>query len=161
MVADVSKVEVQEDLLHYKVHQGDLFFVSDRQTSAAAVEYLLKTGAKRLHFRIFLKTGGKVSIDFLESPSVTVNGTALTAQPFNRSENNPIVSTFFRGPTYSLGTVFKVDQSGFGTSPGTAQAGGTGDGEELVLPANSNYIVKLTPAASTDIISMFEVYETN
>ena len=161
MIADVSQIEVQMEAIHYKIHTGEFYVASDRLTTAAVTEYLITTGAKRAHIRPSIKTGGKVSIDYIGPVTPSVNGTAIAAQQFNRGFANSALTTFFRGPTYSGSTVVLVDQSGFGTNPGSAQAGIAGNEEEVLLPPSTSYVVKLTPAASTDIVLRFEFYETN
>jgi hypothetical protein len=161
MIADVSKIEVQIGELHYKVHTGELYFVSDRLTTDGTTEYLITTGAKKAHIRILVKTGGKVSIDYIGPVTPSVNGSAITAQQWNRGYANTAVTAFFRGPTYTGGTVILVSQSGFGSNPGSAQSGIDSNDEEAILPPNTSFVVKLVPAASTDIIVRFEFYETN
>lgn len=147
-----------EDYLDVLTDQGKLFHASDVQTTGSELNYLFKVGAKVANLFIVLSTGAKCLAVILKGATVTADGTEIASQNFDDTSINTLGFKFFRGPTYSGGTLYRNSQSGFGTNPGQAVSGGSSS-RRYKLPAGSKYILKLTPSASMDIVTHIIVFE--
>jgi hypothetical protein len=160
MVSDITKVEVQLDFMHWLVHKGYLFFLDEVQTAATVQKYTVTTGATPLHYRVTIASGAKVGITILKDVTITVAGTALTPKRYNNAvTTTTLLSVFQKGATYTGGTSFKVNQSGFGSTPGQAQSGSIGQDIEYIIPANASWAIEIDPSVSTDIVSASTFYE--
>ncbi len=160
MQSDISKVEVQMDFMHWLVHKGYLFFLDEVQTASTVQKYTVTTGATPLHYRVSLASGAKVTISILKDVTITVAGTALTPKRYNSSvTTTSLLSVFQKGTTYTGGTAYKSNQSGFGSTPGQAQSGSVGQDVEYIIPPNSSWAIEMTPSVSTDIVSVSTFYE--
>lgn len=160
MVSDITKAEVGLSYLHWRIHRGELFYISDRVTGSATVEYLIRVGEYPLHIRWAIQSGLATPIDIIKGVTPTVNGSAVTVNNFNETSANTLTATWFKGPTYTGGTVKKLEQAGSGTTPGKASLGASGTGEEeIVWDANTNYVIKIAPASSTTFVILASMNE--
>lgn len=161
MIADTDGTEVQTELPVYKCHQGDIYYVADIQTSGTAINYHIKTGAKKVHFIGALTTGAKVTYQLYKQSTITADGTALPIYNHNHNSTNTMLATVFRGAIASNnGTLFRNGQAGFGSTPGQAVTGQVLQGIEYVFLPNTDYLLIHTPSTSTDMIFIMEMYET-
>lgn len=160
MISDITKTEVSLTYLHWRIHKGELFYISDRVTGAGAVEYLVKVGDYPLHIRWAIQAGLATPIDIIKGVTSTVAGTAVASYNYNNSSVKTLTATFSKGPTYTGGAVIKLEQAGNGTNPGSAMLGASGTGEEeIVFAANTEYVIKLAPTASTTFIILASMNE--
>lgn len=144
---------------HALVHMGRLFFVSDLTTSGSAIVFRVSVGTSVLNINFSLKTGAKVTVAVIEGATITGAGTPLTVQNYNRIVGGSLNTLVFKGSTYTGGTTFRVNQSGFGTSPGTASTGQDITKIEYVFKPSTEYIVLYTPSTSTDTVTIMDMYE--
>lgn len=143
------------------VRQGRLYFVNRHvEASSAALAIHIKTGAKAVNYRPSTSTGGKVVVNIIEGVTATVDGTAIVSRNYNRnkSDDGGLTRAFY-APTYTGGTVIKINQSGFGSSPGHAVPGASSAGLFYKLKPNTSYVFLQTPAASTDQVYTADYYE--
>lgn len=160
MNADFSQTEVSIEQLHWMIHQGLLFNVTDTTTGASPVVFLVKVGSKALHMRYMIESGAACTIAMNETVTASVDGSAKTVVNYNRNSANTILTTWFKGPTITVpGTTIETDQSGFGTSQGKATSGTNFPDIEYVLKNNTNYTITLTPGTSTTVIFKAVMYE--
>lgn len=146
------------------VHDGVAFnfsFVG----SISGVTYLLgRTNGKTVHllgYHLVAATNA-VLVEFFEAPTVTNDGTAQTVVARNR--NNPSVAALsvFSGSTVSAdGTLLNTSKV-FASGQGANRVGGdTTIPIEWLLKPNTDYIFKLTPAATTEVTADFTWVETD
>ncbi len=161
MNADFSKTEVQIDQLHWKIHNGILFNVTDTVTGSAAIVYYFKTGLSMVHLRYVVSSNAACSIALNEGVTSSANGSAKTIVNYNRNSANVALTTCFKGPTITgAGTTIDVDQAGFGTTQGQASSGSNFVDIEYDLKPSTNYTITLTPGTSTMTIFKAIFYET-
>lgn len=159
ILIDPTRAQVVVDWMHHLVHLGELFFISDVTTTASPVVYRFKTGSKELHIKFTLSTGLKVAAQILEDVTITLAGTLQTKQNYNRDSAKTLETLVYKGSTYTGGTAFRNNQSGFGTTPGLAASGNNSTGIEYNFAPNTEYILLLTPTASTDLVLIADFYE--
>jgi len=135
-------------------------------TISAAYKIGFKTpsvaSGKYVHWR---PTGISSSANYVAA--ILYEGDAFTGgdavTPINRYRASIIGSsmqTFAKGVTVTpSGTI--IDLDGFGTSgtPNNRSGGGSKSDEELVLKANTNYVLQLTPAGETVCTAKLFWYE--
>lgn len=147
------------DHVHELIHEGRAFFASDVRTTGSAVTYRISVGAKDLHITFDVETSLKVSLAIIEGVTITGAGSAWASYNYNRESSNTIGATFFIGSTYTGGTVFRTNQSGFGTNAGNAKSGTSRATIEYIFRPNTEYILLATPSASADIRVIADFYE--
>ncbi len=151
---------VSLDYFHNLIHLGKLFFMSDRVTGSSAQRvYLIRTGSKSCHVRIFLNAGSATPTELIKGVTVVTTGVAETLFNYNLSSVNLVEATIYSGSTFSGGSVFRENQAGFGNTPGSATSGVMTSAIEYVIPPNTDIILRASPATSTDTVTIIELYE--
>lgn len=152
---------------HYRIHIGEGFHFSDKQTitSAATLRYLLRNPAANYpHFRdlsVSASGGTPCDIYLYEAPTVTGTGTAQTVRNHNRNTADGAEDlAIYLGPTVSAnGTQLTYRQI---PVSGLFGLGGGADGDigiEWILKPSTDYLVSVTnnhgSATATVGIAMF------
>lgn len=150
---------VSIDHIHELVHEGRLFFISDVRITSTPLVYWISVGDKCAHIAFDINTSLKVGIQIIEGVTITGAGTALLTQSYNREHNVGCDVIISHGATYTGGTVFRTNQSGFGTNAGSARSGSSRASAEYEFSPNTEYILLLTPSASADIVVIADFYE--
>ena len=149
-------------LLHQKVHEGDLYNVSDFQTilNAGTLDYFIQTGATVFpHIGFAFESGGDLEIHIYEDTTVTAPGTALSVWNIKRSSTNVAASLFYHTPTVNvLGTdifsnwiIAGEKQKTFGGGDGSLARGAP----EWNFNSNTGYLIRMINQASVDIVITF------
>ena len=160
MVSDITKTEVGLSYLHWRIHKGQLFYISDRATGSAAVEYHVKVGEYPLHIRWAVQAGLATPIDIIKGVTPSNDGTALASRNFDNTSTNTLTTTWYKAPTYTGGTTIKYEQAGNGTNSGNSSLGASGTGEEeIIFDANTSYIIKLAPSGTTTTVMFASMNE--
>lgn len=152
-----SGVPVFIDEEHHEIHCGDSYSVSRSVDLAngASDDILVivpneqGTGQnqKLYHLLISYLTELETHYYLYEGPTVTGNGTQLTAYNRNRNSLNTTGLTFYFGPTVTgTGTLIKERHHGSGRSSGSD----TRDAGEWVLKNNTSYLIRLTNATANN-----------
>lgn len=150
----ISLHEGNIDVVHSMIHQGKYYGVNDSDSSVdiVAPKYWRITSPNspiRCHFIFELDIGGSGGlVEFFEAPTVSTNGTALTA--FNSDRNSANTATLVAAfdPT-SGGDGTRIRHGMVGTSGGPIRVGGSiGSRSEILLKANTHYFIKFTPTAN-------------
>lgn len=151
------------DILHHKVHDGEVFIVSDIDTdvdTASPKYWHIKTPAGiKFHMRINLETDTGGLVEFFEDPTTTGDGTALVAYNADRNAAKTTTVEFYYDPTVSNdGTRIQVARIGAGRDK---KLGGIARAQvEWILKKNEQYLVKITPDANDAEVTMnLEGYE--
>ncbi len=144
------------DVVHYKVHQGDFYSVSDYDSDVDILSpkyWHIKTPDTSVRFHVSIKVSGSLAglVDFFENPTLSNDGTSLTPNNNNRNSVKTSSLSFYYDPTVSNdGT----------NQPASKIGGGVRTGSEFILKQNMSYIVKFTPAADNTAVSFTcEFYE--
>jgi len=160
---DPSGSQATIGYMHHLVHEGKLFYLNRRvRGSAAAVEILVRVGALPLHVSIVAKAGAASPADIIRGVSVTNTGTSLPFRNYNETyQDDALLSKAFHSPTYTGGEVRRENQAGFGTNPGVATSGDTngGDRHEYWFRPNTDYVIKVAPTTTTDVVIIADCYE--
>jgi len=150
------------------LHEGLVYRVSGKITgweNAAVEEYLIRTPAgSNIHWQhLHLSLGrGDIDIEMFEGPTSSADGASLASsmiQPNRQSSNTPTALLFY-GPTITDdGTLlhttwFPPTASGVGQS--ASGLVGVTPGEEWVLAAGTDYLVRLTNNSGATITYGFE-----
>ena len=150
------------------IHEGNCFDVSGtgtlNATTQASYTFVSVIGDIPMHFHSFDVTAddGPVTIELIESPTVTVQGSAVT--PLNRNRASTITSdaSVYANSTVTDGTVLATRQI-YGGDVGAHGQGGSGAiAEEWVLSPNTTYAVRITNddlLASVNFSASFFYYE--
>jgi hypothetical protein len=150
------------DLYSASICIGELQFISDVTTGSGDVAFLFKIGSKPVKIFFSVSTGLKVSASIIEAVNLTSNGTAVQIRNYNRLfPDNGLEMKVYKGPTYTGGETFRVNQSGFGSAPGMAATGSVQWQSGYVFKPETNYVLLLKPAASTDIVTLANFMEKN
>lgn len=135
---------------HHKVHSGSHFIFSDTfvLTSAASKEYIIQTGTNTSYSHFVFNVGCNVSTNFNFYETVTVGTVGAAINTFN---NNRVLGTapktaIFSDPTNStVGSSLVVFRTGSSAGvQGAASGQSNRAGEEFILKANTNYLVRIT-----------------
>jgi len=139
-------------LEHAKIHQGDAYAISGKETGLAnaATAYIYAvTGASHIHWRAASVTteNGEVDIAFYEAPTVSANGTLVPSFNKNRVSTNTSDLTVYAGPTVTdngtlLETGWVPPTGGVGSHASGGEVERVG-GEWILLP-NSSYLISIT-----------------
>lgn len=162
MIKNRFGYDVGMEFIRHMIDLGRLYFFSVRTAaSASPLIYHLKTGANRVSISLSLDVGAKTTIDIIEAPTITADGTAEKIYNHNRNfKDDDLTAKFFIGATYTggTGTVIRKNQSGFGTSPGLAASGASLPGSGYQLKPNTSYVFLITPNTN-DTIFIGELFE--
>ena len=150
----IIAVEMSETItLDRLVDQGKLFFIQTRTPASTATRYLLiRTGAKRLNLLVSIESSGAALVNFVEAPATVTGTSALVSRNFNRNyPDDALLSKIYSVTGYTGGTNISPNQSGFGSIPGRAVSGQTGDPVKYTLKPNTDYIYEVDPVGTTTI----------
>lgn len=164
-----SKLVRSVDWSHEEIHRGHFFSIfhhdADVDTDALTL-YRLTTRLKNPHLQLSLIASAAVTLTMFEGPTLTGAGTILPSTNMNRSypEGSYAIADMVvaRDCTVSAnGTQLDYAIRVQAASTGPSQAGGNdGSRHEIILAANTNYLVILTPDASNAKTWLtFEWYE--
>ena len=149
------------DWEHYKTHEGEHFFYRDFVTlgNNANQSILLRTGNCSVHIIMqFYSDNGAFNVSLWEYPTTSNNGTHVNYWNSNRNFTNINCLNITISPTLStFGTMLFKEQAGSGTKVG----GDIRGRNEIILNANSIYLVRITNVATTsnDINYHFDWYD--
>ena len=149
---------------HAYIHQG-LAFTSIINTGSISSIYKISFKTPSVADSLWVHwrpTGVTSSADYVEleiyEGDAFTGGTSVT--PINRNRNSTTSSAmqaFYKGTTVTLaGTI--VESAGVGSAGGffSSSGGAASADQELVLKANTNYTIAITPAGTTTCI--FELF---
>ena len=150
---------------HNQIHLGQMFSGTHKVTvSDGGGTYKMLAivdSAQTAHFRgiAVQSDGGPFNVDLYESPTVTDNGTALTAYNNNRnSSTTPTLATYYGSTTSANGNLLE----GF-LVPGTRGVAGREVSEEWILKLSTTYLILITNntsgAGTSDFVITFMWYE--
>lgn len=152
MVTNRFGYKVFLDFIRHMIDKGAVHVFSFRVASGSTpVPYRLKTGENRVGLSLYISSSGATAIDLIEGPTITANGTASTLFNLNRNEkDNSLLTKLYTGATFTggTGTIFKRNQSGYGTNPGQAASGDSSRGSGYQLKPNTEYIILVTPTSA-------------
>lgn len=155
--------EVGLDFIRQLVDEGRVFTFSFRVASGSTpVVYRIKTGDNRVSLSLSVSSSGGTTYDLIEAPTITTNGSASTLYNLNRNyKDDNLLTKLYTGAAYTngTGTIFKSNQSGYGTNLGQAASGDAAPGSGYQLKPNTEYVILVTPtsAAFTIIGELFEI----
>jgi len=148
---------------HHKVHHGDMFTISDVDTSvdiAAPKYWRVHTSAvKEVHVEVKVSASNAAVAYIYETPTVSTAGSALALVNRNRRSLKLLGATAFYDTTVSAdGTLLEVQRVGTGQGQ---QGMNTGErGEEFVFDLNKDYIFKVVVGANgTSVEIHINLYE--
>ena len=136
---------------HHEIHEGNHYACQDYDgdvDTGAAKYWLVKTPntTTRIHliFKTILSKNG--TVEFFENPTITDNGSALTACNNDRNSANTATLLCYYDPTVTDdGTRLNVNVMGTdGTGVAGSSGGNTQREDEFVLKQNEDYIIKVT-----------------
>lgn len=156
----ISNIPVVMEFAHHQVHEGE--------TYQAVVAPVALANGNSLLFRIVVPTGvyphmiaeldstGETWWYLYESPTITGNGVAITAQNRNRNSLNAPGTVVYSGATASAnGTLLSALIIGSGE-----KAGGNGrESLEWLLKPTLTYLVVITAKNANSIAMRFSWYE--
>ncbi len=148
---------------HAHIHDGNGYEVSGLIPALAAsgVSYFYINPSVPIHWRDFsIKSdGGPVLIELFENPTVTADGSSITAYNRNRLSSNTATAAVSSGPTVTAdGTRIFVDKIFVaGNQGGESQ----GPPVEWIIDGGNTYLLKITneDTNTTDFVYQFFWYE--
>jgi hypothetical protein len=156
---------VSTDVFHHRVHEGKYWTVTDYDgnVQAAAPKYWhLKAPdtAIRCHTVMAIAVNDETLIELYEAPTLTGNGTALTAYNNDRNSATAATCLFYNDPTVTApGTKLQNDLIGT-NNPKTRIGGNVRQVTEIILKQNTSYIIKNTVTNNGTRVSFnLELYE--
>lgn len=163
MITNRFGYKVILEFIRHLIDKGSVYVFSFRVASSSTpVIYRLKTGDYKASFSLSVSSSGATTVDLIEAPTITANGTTSPLYCLNRNyKDDNLLTKLFTGATYTggTGTIFKSNQSGYGTNPGQAASGDAAPGSGYQLKPNTEYIILVTPtsAAFTIVGELFEL----
>lgn len=128
--------------------QDGLMYEASRYVASVAnnanVDVLIRVGAKPQHLCAKLSAGGDALFGLYEAPTVTNDGTPITAFNRNREVVTPPLSVFTHSPTVTAPGVAVRQQLLPGGSGNGSQGRVLDDVDEWVLKRNTAYLLRLT-----------------
>lgn len=151
-----------DSFLNQLAEAGLLYFVQTRtRASSATRKFVFKTGVKWVHAIVTISAGLAAQINLYEAPTVTNDGTPVPIRNYNRNyADNALEVKLYSGSTFSGGTNLSPNQAGFGSNPGQAASGVSGDAVAYIFKPNTYYGYEVIPDASCDTLSRSVVWET-
>lgn len=139
--------------------EGKLFYYAEIKIVTDPYVFHMKTGAKAVVMLAEAQTSAANVITLREGVSVSNDGTALVLRNYNRTQtDDDMLFKIYHTPTIAeAGILIKTNQAGFGTNPGTAQAGAGGRFRPYTLKPNTSYTYTFTGAAT--VVFGMEVFE--
>lgn len=129
---------------HSEIHEGDLYSYSDvfdiPNSGNRTILFITPPGPQLLHMFFEMDAEAEGEMYFFESPTISNNGTLVTAINRNRTSSNVAESILFTDPTSTAnGTLLRQRHWGSGKA-----TGGSAEmfGEFILLPS-TNYILRI------------------
>jgi len=154
------------DVVHRHTHDGMVFHTSGKVTGMVDTDvdnFLVKANGGAPHFQRFRITAGRGDIDVqvYEDVVVSADGSALASNNTNRFSSNSAVMTLHSGPTITDdGTLIHTTWLP-PTSTGVGQTAsglvGETNGEEWILHASKQYLVRLINNSGATIAYAYEM----
>jgi hypothetical protein len=145
---DVTGAIETIDYPHHEAHEGNLFLVWHKAdvTGGGTMTILVKVPAGVTAHTIFsVITESETDLGLYEGPTVSNDGTSLTAYNHKRSSTDTGDVTAFHTPTVSVNGT-QIDGRHWGSGRGV---GGEGrSSEEWLLAPSTNYLVIMTNATA-------------
>ena len=157
------------DLMHEKIHKGEVYIFNHYDTSvanSANLDILFKTGASASsHIMGKITSTGDAEIRIYEAPTIGADGTVVNPRNKNRYFGETETFSVFHTPTVTpLGTEL-INDFLAGGSGGLKIGSSTEGRDEWVFKNNVNYLLRVTnvsgQAAKISFIgSVYEVANT-
>lgn len=151
---------------HYEVHKGLMFTAFESFSSVAdegTAEILIVCSANtQPHINFLIYADGKNELDLYEQPTVTENGTDVSAVNMNRTSNNINKTNIYHTPTITSDGNLLLNLIGPGGSTSKTRIGGElKTMTEFVLKEGYTYLLRITnkSGANADINFRTEFYE--
>jgi len=150
-----SNVLVMVDIVHWRIHRGEMFTASYITPNAApiaddaTVAMLLETDSTTPHLIFDVEGGGDFEAQFYEGTTTSNDGTTVT--PYNMNRNSSTVQTLVttHTPTVTDNGTQLFTHFYPGGSGGHAIGGGGFTLREWILKASTKYLILLTNRAGT------------
>jgi len=167
---------------HHEIHEGHMWHLTDTDTDvdistpkyrlivapeeSPDVSSLTGPDGKAMqnhdfdyyfcHFYAEVNSDTDCTIEFFEAPTISANGTQLTAYWRNRNrDDTQILTTFYKDPTVSAdGTKLAHDKLTTNTRPQRSVGGSSVDRFEWVLYPEKKYIIKVTVESDDAIVTL-------
>lgn len=153
------------DVFHHRVHEGKYWTVTDYDGNVQIITpkyWHIKAPdtAIRCHIVMAIAVNDETLVEFYETPTLTGNGTALTAYNNDRNSVNAVTALFYKDPTVtSPGTKLQNDLIGT-NNPKTRLGGNIRQVTEIILKQNTSYLLKNTVTNNGTRVSFnLELYE--
>jgi hypothetical protein len=150
-----------------RAYAGELFGIHFEDLDldiSETVTLLIKTGASRVFaFRQLNTLGGAVSIVIYKGPTITNDGTEITAyNKYTGGIVTPLVKFYYSPTVTKDGTQCYESGRTLGSTTNQSKAGGSISGNvPRILEANTNYYIKInTNTANTMITYDIDFYES-
>jgi hypothetical protein len=170
--ADTDKLQiivnpryVAQDFNELRVVEGE-FFRNGQYMSIASggTNYILiKTSTKCAHVNFSVNVDGDTHIELYLTPGVTANGTEMASGNFNLNYllTKLALTKLYYTPTLTsegtyLANTWAFGGSGTNPSQSTTAVSSTG-GEEVILAANTDYLLKFINTAARTLQLWFEI----
>lgn len=155
LIDDVTKSLIAIDHVHHEIHDGDHYFAGLVATKgiAESLDLLIVTpnSAARAHFASSIRVTNIASAYLYEGVTASAAGTAMTEFNSNRNSSSTAGVVVTHTPTITdTGTLLmSVGLSDFQNSAAESH-----DDDELVLKANTKYLVRVTSGANGNVITV-------
>jgi len=144
-----SPLQETIDIVHKRVHEGRYFsggYYNGTVADGASVNLLIQSSSTQAtHTKFTGSASGDCTFYIYEGTTFSAAGTAITVSNHNRTSSNVFSGTVTHTPTITAdGT--QLDGIGF-IAGGTKSSGSGGDfgfGNEFLLNASTNYLVRIT-----------------
>lgn len=154
----LEPIQVYRTIEHQMVHQGRTFVtdVDYGSVGSAISNVLIRTNATTVHLRkvISFCAGGELIVKLFENPTLTSNGTGISAVCANRhpEEIATNVAHIFSGAVASANGTLIATHYNFGKSDsGDLQNEGV---PEFILAPNSNYMVSVEHSGASSHVAI-------
>lgn len=150
-----SKSLVVMDVVHWRIHQGQMFLASYKSPDAspiaddASISMLLVTDGGEPHLVFDVEAGGDCEIQFYEDTTTSNDGTALAEVQMNRNSAKVATLTATHTPTVSGAGTLLMTQFQPGGIAGQSTGGGGFSPREWILKGSTKYLIIATNRAGT------------
>ena len=152
---DIEDALVTIEMEHFMVHQEKAFRVGgvtgSLSTNDTYVVHILTPAGKKVHLRQYTIGTVAYKIDFYENPTLSANGTGITAYNRDRNSNTAPDMTVFYTPTVTggaNGTLLSAKRAGSGTTSSSMNPV-----NEWILKPSEDYLFIFTALANTMYIT--------
>lgn len=157
LIDEYTGASVGIDYIHYKTHNGKMYYWNYKFTSIAAATgafvYVTIPAGVKLHYsaEYFSSSGGV--LDAYYSPTVSANGTEIAAKNYDGTITKPTKAKAYVTPTVSAnGTAFRYIGIGGGTTVAGNSSTGHGEQRLELLVGPGTYLLNIKPLADTSTI---------